>query len=144
MSTTIVCGPPGSGKSTWVREHAQPGDLIVDLDTLWQALSGQPMYAKPPALYPFVVAARDGTLAQLEKGGIVTAWVIASGATSTERAAMRERFAARVVVLETPTIECLERIRMDERRAGQLVEWMPHVLRWWRNYEPDEADEVVR
>ena len=28
---TILCGPAGSGKSTWIEKHAGPNDLIIDL-----------------------------------------------------------------------------------------------------------------
>lgn len=35
----VVTGPPAAGKSTWVREHAQPGDVVVDYDLLAVALS---------------------------------------------------------------------------------------------------------
>lgn len=35
----VVTGPPASGKSTWVREHAQPGDVVIDYDRLAVALT---------------------------------------------------------------------------------------------------------
>jgi predicted kinase len=35
---TVVTGPPCSGKSTYVREHAKPGDITIDFDVLAQAL----------------------------------------------------------------------------------------------------------
>src|SRR5690606_407861 len=38
----VVTGPPASGKSTWVRAHAKPGDVVVDYDILAGALSGAP------------------------------------------------------------------------------------------------------
>ena len=31
---TIVCGPAGSGKTTYVEVHAGPNDLILDLDRI--------------------------------------------------------------------------------------------------------------
>ena len=33
----VVTGPPCSGKTTYVSEHAQPGDIIIDFDALAQA-----------------------------------------------------------------------------------------------------------
>lgn len=36
----VVTGPPAGGKSTWVRGHARPGDVVVDYDLLAGALSG--------------------------------------------------------------------------------------------------------
>lgn len=34
MVITVVTGPPCSGKSTYVRTHARPGDIIVDFDAI--------------------------------------------------------------------------------------------------------------
>ncbi len=39
MTVTVVIGPPASGKSTWVREHARYGDVIIDFDTIARALT---------------------------------------------------------------------------------------------------------
>ncbi len=35
----LVLGPPASGKSTWVRERAKPGDVTIDYDALANALT---------------------------------------------------------------------------------------------------------
>lgn len=35
----LVTGPPAAGKTTWVREHAQPGDITIDYDTIAQVLT---------------------------------------------------------------------------------------------------------
>ena len=37
---TVITGPPCSGKTTYVREHAKPGDVIIDFDALAVALGG--------------------------------------------------------------------------------------------------------
>ena len=39
----VIMGPPCAGKSTFVREHAAEGDIIIDLDHLANALAGKPM-----------------------------------------------------------------------------------------------------
>lgn len=38
MTVTVVTGPPCAGKSTYVREHAGQGDVVVDLDAIAQSL----------------------------------------------------------------------------------------------------------
>jgi len=59
VDIVVICGPAGSGKSTHVREEAKPGDLIVDVDLIYAALSGLELFHKPPGLLPFFCAARD-------------------------------------------------------------------------------------
>jgi broad-specificity NMP kinase len=36
---TFVCGPPGSGKTTYCQAHAEPLDLIWDLDAIAGAMN---------------------------------------------------------------------------------------------------------
>ena len=140
---TVVTGPPGAGKTTFVNEHRQSGDLIMDVDSLFQAMSSLPRYEKPTQLLPYVLGARDGALNELERRPSVNAWLISMSPKSGERDDLRTRFGADVIVMETPTIECLTRLSQDDARKGQLTELMPVVLGWWREYEPDARDTVI-
>ena len=38
----LITGPSCSGKTTFVRERVQEGDIVLDIDDLWQMVSGQP------------------------------------------------------------------------------------------------------
>ncbi|MGW6790041.1 hypothetical protein [Streptomyces chartreusis] len=37
----VVIGPPCGGKSTWVRERAQRGDIVIDYDRIANALAAE-------------------------------------------------------------------------------------------------------
>lgn len=37
---TVVVGPPAAGKTTWINQRAQLGDLVVDFDSITRALGG--------------------------------------------------------------------------------------------------------
>ena len=39
MTLYVVTGPPASGKTTYVRQHAQPGDVTIDYDALANCLT---------------------------------------------------------------------------------------------------------
>lgn len=77
-----VYGAPCSGKSTFVRNNMQAGDLVLDIDRLWSALSGQPEYIKPNALKPIVFNSRNAIIDSIKTraGSWQQAFVIEGGA----------------------------------------------------------------
>lgn len=74
----IVYGSPLSGKSSYVSEVAVAGDLIVDIDNIWQCVSGQPRYIKPNRLNAVVFSIRDALLdsVRYRRGKWQSAYVI--------------------------------------------------------------------
>jgi hypothetical protein len=141
---TVVCGAPGSGKTRWVAENFQRGDLVVDIDTLYMALSGLPMYDKPQQLLPFVCEARDAIYRRMCRTNAVRhAWIITSDPNTETRKQLRTFFAASVLVMDVTAAVCLERISMDPRRAGQMDLWTPLVMRWYRTFECQPFDTLI-
>lgn len=129
---TVVCGPPGAGKSTYVREAMEPGDLILDMDLIYRALTDGP--DKPNAILPFAAEARDAVLARLSRRNQLRhAWIV----TSAPRRADREpyiRAGARLIMRLADPRECKRRILADPGRASD-VDWLRLVDEWWANYE---------
>lgn len=141
MDVTVVCGPPGSGKSTYVARKAEWGDLIVDLEAILTAISGYPRHRHPRGLVPFARAAKDELVEAIEIGlPGQRAWVIVGGASRAERQSLRQRLGATVIVFEVPAAECLRRIAADGSRTSRDGYWEPIVARWWQEYERDPAD----
>lgn len=144
LACTIVCGPPGSGKSTYVREHMHCGDLVVDLDELFQAICFQPVYTKPLPLLPYVLQLRDTLVNRLATDPTrPQSWVITQGPKMDERDQLAKRLKAQVIVLEVSPNECLRRIGADPRRKASVALWEPLVCRWWEAYEPGDAAVLV-
>lgn len=131
---TIVCGPPGSGKSTYVREHSAPGDVVICLDTIMQDLSGLPEHQTPPHLLPVALNKRNAMLRALSKAkGSHAAFFIISAPRPREREVWARRLGGRLEVLTTPAIECIRRINADASRDGQRERMVEAVLAWWRD-----------
>lgn len=63
---TLVYGPPGAGKSTHVREHATPGDLIIDYDDMARAF-GAPDRMQAEAIHNVTNAARNAALTVIRR-----------------------------------------------------------------------------
>ena len=144
-TVTLVCGPPGAGKTSYVMARAEHGDLILDVDRLFEALSGLPAYDTPDELLPFVMEARNAVLKRLARRHKVRhAWVVMCGANVRERQALRDLLRAEVVVLEVAADECVRRITADARRQGRGDMWKGLVEEWWREYGPWPTDTVLK
>ena len=110
---TIVCGPPASGKSTYVDEHRMAGDLVICLDTIraklqpgWKAWSG----AYDGELFARAVRYRNhllGTLARPVAGR--EAWFIVSAPEEGQRQWWQERLGGELVLLDPGADECKRR-----------------------------------
>ena len=80
----LICGPPASGKSTYVRANARKGDLVIDLDTIAREYClGR---ERPSEATAMLLLDRNDRLAALatEPPGH-TAWVIMGGASGNLR-----------------------------------------------------------
>ncbi|RKN49882.1 hypothetical protein D7231_35970 [Streptomyces klenkii] len=131
---TLVCGPPCSGKTTYVQQHAQPGDLVVDWDAIAQALGSPDAHDHPPALRPFIAEARDAVVARLERRHDVDrAWIIATAPRAADRARLAPKGAG-VVLLAVDEEECVRRAR----RARRPADTMEAIESWWRTYRADQ------
>ena len=118
---TVVTGPPCSGKTTYVRQHARPGDVIVDFDVIAQAVGSPVSHGHDDAIWKVAIEARDAALrtaVRCHQTMHATAWIIDSRPTP----AARKNYQAaggRIVDLTAPAAE-LHR-RADE--AGRPASW---------------------
>lgn len=125
----IVWGSPCAGKSTWVKENAQPDDLILDLDRLWEAVCFSPREKKPGRLKANVFGLRDTLIDQIRirKGTWRNAYVIGGYPIAIVRDRLADMLRAEVVFIDTPKEVCLA-------RASEA--WRPFVEEWWEEYSP--------
>lgn len=108
----LVVGAPCSGKTTFVRDNMTVGDIVYDLDSIWQAISGQERYVKPKGLYPFVDAIARELKAQIKMMNKGTAWVIVGkeAASAKQRQDLAIELNAEIILIDTDKQTCLERL----------------------------------
>lgn len=131
---TMVCGPPGSGKTTYARTHAGPKDLIVDLDEIRCRLAGVPIHRAGDEWQAQALVERNRILTALTSNRThQRAWFIIGAPTEEERQWWRAQLGAeQIVVMNVSKAECLRRIANDPLRRGvesQMAQW---VERWFQ------------
>jgi predicted ABC-type ATPase len=85
----IVTGPPCVGKSTWVKERAKSGDLIVDLDRIALAITSEdtPHHEYPRHVRSAAIAMRTVAVnCAMNYGRSGTSYITAPLAVLMERA----------------------------------------------------------
>ena len=141
IPVVIVCGPPGSGKSTYVRQNAGPNDLRIDLDEIRSQLAKVPLHSPAPEFTAAALDERNRILRSLASDyEHECAWFIISAPSADERSAWREKLgASRVVLLDVPLAECRRRIWLDPERVGQQQRMEDLARKWWQRYSADQA-----
>lgn len=140
----IVYGAPCAGKSTWVQENAEPEDLIVDLDNIWEAITTAPRYTKPAALKAVVFSIRDNLYDQIRMraGKWRDAYIITGGALAGDRERLAQRIGATdSIYIDIPKEQCIERLEYRDMTPSQREEWRGYIDEWFRDYQPDEKTE---
>lgn len=130
IPVTMVCGPPGSGKTTYVARHAQSSDIVIDLDEIVLALSGihghnaGSEWVKPAldVRNQMLVALRDDMEHRM-------AWFIIAAPDRRERDRWARMLRAHVVLLDEPAAVCVERVRSDRTRT-RLSETIDAIYKW--------------
>lgn len=135
---TMVCGPPGSGKSTYVNKHKKPSHLVIDLDAIQQSLSGLPPHHTSRRWLEPSLNERNRLLRSLSDPNILVhdaAWFIIAAPDATERSTWAKRLGANVVLMTTPLEECIRRINADPTRLKHRERMIDAVKKWYQHGE---------
>ena len=132
----IVYGSPLAGKSSWVADNMTEGDLIIDLDNIWECVSGCDRYVKPNRLKSVVFAVRDNLLESVKyrRGKWLNAYVIGGYPYKAERDRLTDMLGAREVYIDTGREECLNRLLACEDNRD-VTEWTKYINDWWLQYQ---------
>ena len=130
----LVYGSPLSGKSTWVKDNMSEGDFIVDMDNIWQCVSGLDRYVKPNRLRQNVFAVRDTLIdmVRVRRGKWLNAYVIGGYPLIGERERLIKSLGAREIYIDTDKETCLQRLKdCSDRNAD---EWEKYIYDWWESF----------
>lgn len=132
----LVYGSPFSGKTTWVNDVRSDGDMIVDVDSIWECVSGE-RYSKDKRLNAVVFNVRDSliNMIKMRTGYWRNAYIIGGYPLSNERERMCRMLGAREIFIDTSCEECMARLeRCDDSRDKE--QWAGYISEWFGRYTP--------
>lgn len=122
----IVWGSPYSGRHTAVRQMMRTGDIVLDIDTLWDAIT----IGRPNACRYNVFKLWDSLFDQIKTryGQWCDAYVIGTYADRYERDRVAQELGAELIHCESTKDDCI-------RRAVEAGDTTEYVVKWWEQYE---------
>jgi predicted kinase len=132
----IVYGPPLAGKKTFVKQRMKRGDLIIDIDAIYRAVSGLELYDKPNNLITNVMAVQKTLIDNLKTryGKWRNAYIIGGYPDKYKRETLADDLGAELVFCDTNRDECLYRLQADSGRALRKDEWTKYINEWFDRY----------
>lgn len=132
----LVYGSPLSGKTSFVQRAKGNSDLVIDIDLIWQAITGGERYKKPPALKQNMFGVYncliDMVRTRYPRTGWERAWIITGGAVKPMREKLLRDLGAEPIFIDTPKEECLRRLANDTERDRD--EWSKYIEQWFKDY----------
>lgn len=109
---TVIVGPPCSGKTSYMRQHAKRGDIVIDFDLMAKALGSPVTHGHtPPIQHVTTMARRAAIQAALTVGQKTDVWIVDCNPTQDRLHSYRQA-GAHIVTLTADKDEL-------HRRAGQ-------------------------
>ena len=132
----LVYGAPLSGKSEWVHENMNEGDLVIDIDSIWQCVSGCDRYVKPNRLRSIVFTVRDRLIeaCKYRAGSWCNCYVIGGYPLSSERDRLCRELGAREVFIESTKDECFS--KLESVPGINKDEWKKFIEDWFEKFSP--------
>ena len=130
----VVWGSPFSGKSSYVDGVREHGDLIIDMDSIWQCVSGCDRYVKPSRLNDVVFGVRNTLIdmVKMRRGNWNNAYIIGGYPLIGERERLIKQLGAREIYIESSLEECLARLKAcEDGRRLNASEYGRYISDWW-------------
>ena len=131
----LVYGAPCSGKTTLVNRIADRGDMIIDYDALFKAISGRDMYDRPDNLKSNVFQLRDTLIdaVRTRYGKWNNAYIIGGYPHKIQREELKCKLGAEEIYVDATEEECIARAR--ETRGVWVDDWIKYIKAWFADHD---------
>ena len=134
----LIYGSPLSGKTTLARQLMERGDIAVDIDRIYEAITLLPAYDKPNNVRFNVFAIKNLLLDQIKTryGKWYNAYIIGGYPEKMERERLRDELRAEIIYCECTKQDCLAALYNDKTRARVADQWKKYIDDWWERFQP--------
>jgi hypothetical protein len=128
----LVYGAPCSGKMSLVNQMAERGDIIYDIDRVFECISGRPLYDKPDNLRFNAFAIRDKMLDMLKTryGQWYSAFVVGTYPNKAERERVATDLGAELLYCNATREQCYA--TMQQRQLP--TSYAEYIDRWFEDF----------
>ena len=129
----FIIGSACSGKTSFVKEAAGRNDIILDIDSIWEAVSNNGRYNKPNSIKSIVFALRDTMLEQIAMRNFEgNAYVLSTESRALPRERLIQRINAdEVIYIQSTREECIERLYNDPDRQPYIKEHEGYINKFF-------------
>ncbi|MBA3651988.1 MAG: AAA family ATPase [Chthoniobacterales bacterium] len=154
VRVTIVSGPPGSGKSTYISRRRLRGDHLICFDDIASRMFGREGAIRARALLSLdqildVLRARNAMIGETMDGAARAkwrhVWIPILEPVGVNREWWNKTVGAEVIRLEATQDVCAHRICADSERGDDRgPEILDSLNRWFDSFSPSRRDHIVR
>lgn len=132
----IVYGAPMAGKKTYVKENMVRGDIVVDMDRLYSAISFFDVYDKPETLKYNVFAIRKTLIDNIKTryGKWNNAWIIGGYSNIHDRTRLADELGAELIFIDTPKEVCLKRLETCNDLRHYQPDYKFYINKWFDEF----------
>lgn len=132
----LVYGAPMAGKKTFVKQNIQHGDIVVNIDMLYSAVTMLPEYDKPDKLFSNVIGIYNVLIDNIKTrhGKWNTAWIIGGYPERYKREKLITDLGAEPIFIQTSKEECKARLMQREELKYRVKEWEGYIDKWFDEY----------
>lgn len=139
----LVWGPPGAGKTTYVREHIRPGDVVIDLDLIGAALSMADKADIPRNVERIAYDIRDFLYSRIaqRKLNAREVWAIAGVPKRKQRQDLAKKLDAELIFIPATFQECYDHVLSDKERKDKALQ-LAIIEKWFKDWETDLPHKI--
>ena len=131
----LVYGPPLSGKSSYVSSVAEPGDMIIDINKIWECISVNAVHSNKLNAAVFGVRNSLIDMVKYRVGRWDNCYIIGGYPLISERERLCKELGAREIFIDVPKEECLKRLEASDSLDKEA--YKKYIEEWFRRFSPD-------